>query len=106
MSAAFVHGGRWAELAAWWARARLAIAHRLSRLMEFGTTREAGIAAACAAWAFRRVRRLQQGLARWARDEPRTAEDLLALARRVEQVSPSFAAELRYFAMKQPDAAE
>jgi hypothetical protein len=105
MSAAFVHGGRWVQLSAWWARARLAIVHRLTGLMAFGTTREAGVAA-CAAWAFRTGRRLLQRLACWGRDEPRTAEELLALARRVEQVSPSFAAELRFFAMKQPDAAE
>ena len=104
MSAAFVHGGRWAQLSAWGARATLAIAHRLSGLMEFGTTREAGVAA-CAAWAFRTGRRLLQRLACGDRDEPRTAEDLLALARSVEHVSPSFAAELRFFAMNQPDAA-
>jgi len=41
------------------AGAKLAIAHRLSGLMAFGTTREAGVAA-CAAWAFRAVRRLLQ----------------------------------------------
>jgi hypothetical protein len=106
MSAACVHGGRWAQLAAWWARATLAVAHELTGLMAFGTTREAGVAAACAAWGFRRVRRLLQRLACWGRDEPRTAEDLLALARSVEHVSPSFAAELRFFAMNQPDAAQ
>ena len=105
MSAAFVHGGRWAQLAAWWDRATLAVAHRLSGLMEFGTTREAGVAA-CAAWAFRTARRLLPRLAFWGRDEPRTAQDMLALARSVEHVSPSFAAELRFFAMDQPDAAE
>jgi len=86
-------------------RAKLAVAHKLGGLIEFGTTREEGVAA-CAAWAFRTVRRLLQRLASWRRDEPRTAQDMLALARSVERESPSLAAELRCIAMHRPDAAK
>ena len=45
-------------------------------------------------------------LRRWERDEPRTADGLLALADSVEREMPSLAAELRFIARHRPEASQ
>ena len=45
-------------------------------------------------------------LQRWERDEPRTPEDLLALAVSVEREMPSLAAELRFIAWHRPEVSQ
>lgn len=69
-------------------------------------------AATAAAWIWHGVRRiagraagsLVRHLEPWGSDEPRTPQELLALARSVEHTQPSLAAELRFFASHRPDA--
>jgi len=100
------------HLSQWWAYAsnaangaRLAMARTLTSLVQFGATWEAGVAA-IATWVFRTVRSLERRLESWASDEPRTAQELLALARSLERTQPSLAAELRFIASHRPDDAE
>ena len=50
--------------------------------------------------------RLLQRLERWASDEPRNAQELLALARSLERTQPALAAELRCIASHRPDGGE
>ena len=100
------------HLSQWWAYAsnasngaRLAVARSLTSLIQFGATWEAGVAA-IATRLFRAVGSLVKHLESWASDEPRTAQDLLALARSLERTQPSLAKELRFIALHRPDAAE
>jgi hypothetical protein len=50
--------------------------------------------------------RLARRLEAWGSDEPRTREELLALARSLERTQPNLAAELRCIALHRPDADE
>ena len=100
------------HLLQWWAfannasnGARLAASRALAGLIQFGATWEAAVAA-LATWVFRALRSLVQHLEDWASDEPRTAKELLALARSLERTQPSLAAELRFIASHRPDDAE
>lgn len=51
-------------------------------------------------WTLRQVQRLTTPR------EPQTPQELLAYARSIEHVMPNQAAELRFLAMRQPDAAD
>jgi hypothetical protein len=96
----------------WWAHAssasngaRLAFARIVTGLNHFGATWEAGVAA-LATWLFRMAGRLVRRLESWGSEEPRTPQELLALARSLERTQPSLAAELRFIAMHRPDPDE
>lgn len=52
-------------------------------------------------WTAKLLGRLRRGL--WQSDEPRSADDLLAMARGLEREMPNLAAELRMIAMHRPD---
>ena len=53
-----------------------------------------------AAAAIEGLRRLDQWMLRAEKDEPRTAEDVLAWAKRIEGSEPGFAADLRAAALR------
>lgn len=78
---------------------------QLHGLMTLGTTPDAA-AAAIAARLFAALRRLAQRLGASDDDKPLSAQDMLALARRVQAESPTLAAELRRIAMHRPVSTE
>jgi hypothetical protein len=85
--------------------ARLAIARSVTSFNHFGATWEAGVAA-IATWLFRLVGRVARRLEAWGSEEPRTPQELLALARSLERTQPNLAAELRFIAMHRRDDTE
>lgn len=85
--------------------ARLAIARSLTSFNHFGATWQAGVAAVVA-WLVRLVGRLVRRLESWSSEEPRTPQELLALARSLERTQPNLAAELRFIAMHRRDDTE
>jgi hypothetical protein len=98
------------HLVQWWAyasnasnEARLALARAFTHLAQSGATREAGVAI-IATWLLRAARSCLKRLEDWGSEEPRTAQELLALARSLERTQPSLAAELRFIAMHRPEA--
>ena len=100
------------HLSQWWVYssnaangARLAMVRTVTSFVQFGATWQAAVAA-LATWVFRALRSLVQHLEDWASDEPRTAKELLALARSLERTQPSLAAELRFIASHRPDDVE
>jgi hypothetical protein len=78
--------------------AKLAVARAITGATQFGATWEAAVAA-IAAWLLGAVASLVRRLENWGSDEPRTPQELLALARSLERTQPSLAAELRCIAM-------
>jgi hypothetical protein len=83
-------GALWAATAAAW---------------PFGATWEAGIAAV-ATWPLRAIASLARRFEAWGSEEPRTPQELLALARSLERTQPNLAAELRFIALHRPEATE
>jgi len=99
------------SLSQWWAHAssasnavRLAVAHALSGLIQFGATWEAGLAAV-ATWSLRAIGSFARRLEAWSSEEPRTPQELLDLARSLERTQPNLAEELRFIALHRPEAA-